>query len=96
MRCQKHTVCKPGFGVKVRGRNWYLPSLLFLTLAIGLDLMHLVGRSSVIIFIQAPQQMMLLVNSALPGLSLIKTPAPTSASPTRSKSMVLKSDKLIN
>ncbi|KAM9629990.1 tumor necrosis factor receptor superfamily member 8 isoform 4-T5 [Morphnus guianensis] len=40
IRCQQHTVCKPGFGVKVRGRNSYLSSLPFLILAIGLDLMH--------------------------------------------------------
>lgn len=38
IRCQQHTVCKPGFGVKVRGRNSCLPGLPFLILAIGLDL----------------------------------------------------------
>lgn len=40
LRCQQHTVCKPGFGVKVRGRSSYLSSLPFLILALGLDLMH--------------------------------------------------------
>lgn len=39
-RCQHHSACKPGFGVKIRGRNSYLSSLPFLVLATGLDLMH--------------------------------------------------------
>lgn len=89
LRCQQHTVCKPGFGVKVRGRSSYLSSLPFLILALGLDLMHLASQSSVIILIQAPHQLMLFVKSALLGPSPIKTPAPTSASRTQSKSIDL-------
>lgn len=40
MRCQQHTACKPGFGVKIRGRNSSLSSLSFLILGIVLDLWH--------------------------------------------------------
>lgn len=91
-RCQQHTVCKPGFGVKVRGRNPTCPADLSGPPPWAWTWCILVGRSSVIVFIQAPQQMMLLVKSALLGPSLIKPPAPTSASPTQSKSTALRSD----
>lgn len=90
-RCQPHSACRPGFGVKTRGRNSFLSSHLDLSCSWpwAWTWFILFGRPSVVIFVQAPQPMMSPVSSALLGPSLIKAPAQTPANPTPSKSVLL-------